>query len=720
MHLRKLLKTVVASACVATVLLGTIPSVSESKPAYAAQTQETETTNLNLIPEFQKYEAAFKNLCVSGTSINKSHFTNQQILNTVIDLKGKDAIIALGTKEAADPENPNVDTYKVEASKIDSIALEYFYPDGTDDSFKDRLHQIGGTGVDGTLFNKITYVDGYYYLTTYTTGSTAAPTEEYYVMAYGQSDYNNKKYYVFVYVTEAVTDKATQITSSMKKDVDYIIKENGEYRIVKSKHQIDVRYDGSSINFLSHYDCKRTTAFTQQYIRRNDVIKPETRNLVIEKTDYDNKKQMGSYTALASNYGLIFLEDSGYKVVFSDGTISNYTENNCPAIKELDKIIDDFVKENPNTSPHIQLAVCDNKNHYVMWIAETYRKSNGTGTEMEFSVTLTKEDGSYVDGFDGFLDFDEAQTKVPQSEAGYGIIYEMNYVYKNNSTTLYAVNDVIGLIPNGTEREEGVPYFDLIEYKTGKVLLSNIDMWPGVYRLIGSYEKDNFYFTTDDGIYRVYYKEVVKESATETVKVDSTTNIVKCETKVGTDQKAVVAEAESGVIPADSVFRFALPEKTSSDVVSAKDAINKFIVTNKEEGKEKTSLSDNFVVWDIDLLASDSVTKIQPSNNGKVKISVPKTEGLGDNVIVYRYDGDTVTALTAKVEGDMIVFETDHFSYFVVDNAPEVINAEPGTDPGTETEVPPTGDNNALGMLFIMTLLSGMILLLSATNKKRA
>lgn len=77
-----------------------------------------------------------------------------------------------------------------------------------------------------------------------------------------------------------------------------------------------------------------------------------------------------------------------------------------------------------------------------------------------------------------------------------------------------------------------------------------------------------------------------------------------------------------------------------------------------------------FQSYDINLLDAGSV-KMQPS--GKVQISIPKPDGFGENLAVYRTEEDgSMTLLDSEVKGGKVIFTTDHFSLYTIAEMEEV------------------------------------------------
>ncbi len=101
--------------------------------------------------------------------------------------------------------------------------------------------------------------------------------------------------------------------------------------------------------------------------------------------------------------------------------------------------------------------------------------------------------------------------------------------------------------------------------------------------------------------------------------------------------------------------------------------------------------------------------EIQP--NGKVTVKIPVPEAIKDKTIyVYRVDGGKYYDMDAKIENGFVVFETDHFSEYLVTTEKHEDAAKPST-PGKN---PATGI--AGGMFGIMAIAGAFVIV---SKKKR-
>lgn len=188
-------------------------------------------------------------------------------------------------------------------------------------------------------------------------------------------------------------------------------------------------------------------------------------------------------------------------------------------------------------------------------------------------------------------------------------------------------------------------------------------------------------------------KDDIKDSDGNTVKYDD----------LDEDAKAVIEQkfdfkikADKDVIPEDS-------HMSISKVVAGKEY---------DAAKQVTqAVVNRIAIFNIDLLSKDNV-KIQP--NGKLEITADIPNGYNTAYIaVYRLseDGKSYTKLNSKVVDGKIIFETDHFStYMIVEEIAEA---------AVEAEAPDSGDSNNIFVLIaimMLAVLTGVV----AFERKRA
>lgn len=157
---------------------------------------------------------------------------------------------------------------------------------------------------------------------------------------------------------------------------------------------------------------------------------------------------------------------------------------------------------------------------------------------------------------------------------------------------------------------------------------------------------------------------------------------------IGDKETGVRLEASEGVIPSDTVLK---TEKVT-------DGENFTIVD-----KALTDTADKWVAYDISLLSDNA--EIQP--NGKVKIAIPRPAELNaDKLALFHVAEDgklTQIPFTLDEATDTVVFETDHFSLYVVAEKTE-------TDSGSSN--PPTGYNGQGILPLAVLLMAGAAVLL--------
>ena len=164
----------------------------------------------------------------------------------------------------------------------------------------------------------------------------------------------------------------------------------------------------------------------------------------------------------------------------------------------------------------------------------------------------------------------------------------------------------------------------------------------------------------------------------------------------GDADTGVKIEAEPGVVPPD----------TTIQVEEVKEGGNFTIINDA-----LAQTSHKWVAYDISLQSNN--VKIQP--NGKVKVTIPRPMGLNKNKMVLYHvaDDGTLTQIpfTLDDKGN-VVFETDHFSLYVVAEKIE-------TDSGSSN--PPTGYSGQAPLLWSiasLVLAASALTFLSARRQK--
>lgn len=236
-----------------------------------------------------------------------------------------------------------------------------------------------------------------------------------------------------------------------------------------------------------------------------------------------------------------------------------------------------------------------------------------------------------------------------------GLWFDRNDIAKSEKCylqfeTSVSVGDSITIEPFGTfsfvKKENRGSYYDYIY----ELPVSDKSIFNKSYKgriLIPEYNILNFYSLSFNGdlIEETKPTEVTNTDTTTKIKLDTTTEVVPAGTTL------VAEKVTSGT--------------SYNTVVKA---------VEKDVSK--------FEMYDISLMNNNA--KIQP--NGKVKVSIPVPSGFeASKIVVYRVaDDGTKTKLDANVKDGYVVFETDHFSNYVV--AEKATSTENTNTDTTETK----------------------------------
>ena len=175
------------------------------------------------------------------------------------------------------------------------------------------------------------------------------------------------------------------------------------------------------------------------------------------------------------------------------------------------------------------------------------------------------------------------------------------------------------------------------------------------------------------------------ESASTTPTKDSSSTTQSTDTSVTNEIKPTTTTTENSSRPSlvDTDTSIAItgniPENTSLNVktISTNDDACKNI---QEKLPKQVS---RFQTYDINLLDTDNA-KVQP--NGQVQISIPKPDGFGDNLAVYRTEDDgSMTLLDSAITDGKVIFTTDHFSLYTiaeVEDVPAIVPPSGGIPTG--------------------------------------
>lgn len=264
-------------------------------------------------------------------------------------------------------------------------------------------------------------------------------------------------------------------------------------------------------------------------------------------------------------------------------------------------------------------------------------------------------------------------------------------LYKHNTDLVISSDGRIVSVTMMPEKLELVSAPSKTAYKQGE----NLDLTGGQIKAIYDEERSETLPITADMISGYDSAKAGKQTVTVTyggqsVTFDVTVTASENPSPIVIDDKetGIRLEASEGVVPSDTVLK---TEKVT-------DGENFTIVD-----KALTDTADKWVAYDISLLSDNA--EIQP--NGKVKIAIPRpTELNADKLALFHVAEDgklTPISFTLDEATDSVVFETDHFSLYVVAE-------KTGTDSGSSN--PPTGYNGQGILPLAVLLMAGAAVLL--------
>lgn len=249
-----------------------------------------------------------------------------------------------------------------------------------------------------------------------------------------------------------------------------------------------------------------------------------------------------------------------------------------------------------------------------------------------------------------------------------------NISQNQDPSIVYSSDWSAAFIGQYEEYEDGVGYYyisapGMQDDRHTHITLSDVGEASGLYRN----PPDHEIIYVDDGIEISFYKVILKaiDSSDPDFIEEPVTGLVDQETgvKVTTDSEtAFPSEASLSVAAV-----------TEGSVVSSLDSL----------------LSGQFRLYDINLLDENNQT-IQPVGTVNVYLPIPDSFD-SSKLQAYHYDetANTLTALNGTVEGSYYVFETSHFSYFVLEEVNDETNEdiEDTEDPEDATDdTPPDSD----------------------------
>lgn len=276
---------------------------------------------------------------------------------------------------------------------------------------------------------------------------------------------------------------------------------------------------------------------------------------------------------------------------------------------------------------------------------------------------------------------------------GYKVILGKNYNSETKSTT-YAMFD-----------ENGDKLFDNMS--------ANIN-----------YSRADKLVVEDDSSYKIYKVSLKSESGESEIVVDENNNSVADviaeevdirDIKDENGNKITVDELdEDAKAVIEQKFEFVLKAPENVIPANTKISVSK-VVAGKEYAAAKKVTEDKvdkMAVFNIDLLDSNNV-KVQP--NGKLEITADIPTGYDvARIAVYRLseDGTSYTKLDSKVVDGKVVFETDHFSTYMIVEEKTTSDSADGTTK--------TGDVPVMAIILLVSFmaLAGITLVVSSRKSR--
>jgi len=226
-----------------------------------------------------------------------------------------------------------------------------------------------------------------------------------------------------------------------------------------------------------------------------------------------------------------------------------------------------------------------------------------------------------------------------------------------------------------------------------------------------------------DRVYKIVKVSLESESGVTDIVVDENNNAVADVTAKDVDIRDLEDENGNKLTVDDldddakavinQKFNFSIKAPENVIPKDSKISISK-VVCGKEYNAAKQvvqSIVNRMAVFNIDLLNKDNV-KVQP--NGTLEITSDIPTGYNTAYLaVYRLstDGKSYVKLNSKIVDGKIVFETDHFStYMIVEEKPVVADK---SDDDVET-----GDSSVMSIIMLVSLMSLAGLMLVTSFKK--
>lgn len=188
------------------------------------------------------------------------------------------------------------------------------------------------------------------------------------------------------------------------------------------------------------------------------------------------------------------------------------------------------------------------------------------------------------------------------------------------------------------------------------------------------------------------------------------------------DMSDVEIKTEEPPVPEDKDITLTDVEGTGVTVTGKESVLNGLeleanILTSGElyDKVKETLKDDKFTLYDLYLLENNLEVQL----DGTITVSVPVPEGYdGAKCKVYRVNADgSVTAITAALKDDKLVFDVDQMGAFSIYQPVAVNPGNPDENDGT-TDVPQTGDSSNVVLWFTVFLLSLTALTVLGRKKK--
>lgn len=472
---------------------------------------------------------------------------------------------------------------------------------------------------------------------------------------------------------------------------------------------LDGKYHSRVINFL---DWTKGTLFAPEYeyiclMDDNQIVIYNPEGIVDRKITYSEDISKVSYIEYAFSDCTIIdgknrsIYDKSGKDVTSNIQREGYYISSIDPSR--DKYIKVYYQEDNSTSQDTRLTVYYDENFREVSEEEVknYIKSLSSNTTQDVSskgfnwkhdiypeIIITDEGyqltcSSYFGGYKLF--YGELQSDR-QSRAIFD--ENKNMLIQNVASWLFCPGDKVILKEKDSEGN--------YKYKIIKVSLKSE---TGIADIV----------TKDDGSVEggVAAKDIDKDNILDSDGKAVNYDALDKDAKAAIEQKFDFnIKAGAGVIPANS-------HMSISKVVAGKEYNAAKQVTQ--------SVVSRMAVFNIDLLNRDNV-KIQPTGKLEITVDIPNDYNT-ERLAVYRLseDGNSYIKLNSKVADGKIVFETDHFStYMVVEEASqELTTSGEEVTTGEAENAPDTGDINNLYALIAVMIVVALVEVV-AFRRKRA